>query len=158
MQFIIRQLSGFFLLLGFTVLFTGCVSLNGKPVYQKEGVALEGYDAVAYFRESRAVEGNPDFSTVYQGTTWYFSREEYLDQFLNNPQQYTPQYGGYCAYAMANNLVVKSDPNAFTVKNNQLYLNYSYSVRDRWLEQVDENIRDGDQNWTEKQGKVKVQP
>ncbi|MGI9278276.1 MAG: YHS domain-containing (seleno)protein [Endozoicomonas sp.] len=153
----IKKRSGVISILGLVLLLAGCVSLNSKPVYQKSGVALEGYDPVAYFQESRAVSGSPDFSTQYQGVTWYFSRQEYLDQFLKNPQQYTPRYGGYCAYAMANNLVVKSDPKAFTVKDNRLYLNYSTGVRGRWLEQVDEHIQDADQNWQEKQGKVKVQ-
>ncbi|WP_152558877.1 YHS domain-containing (seleno)protein [Endozoicomonas numazuensis] len=90
----VKKRIGLFTILGLVLLLAGCVSLNGQPVYQKKGVALEGYDAVAYFNESRAVPGVSGMAAEYQGVTWYFSRQENLDQFLENPQQYIPRYGG----------------------------------------------------------------
>ena len=76
-----------------------------EPVYTSffSNKAIKGYDTVAYFTENKAVEGQAAFSTDYQGAKWLFSSQENLDLFIADPEKYAPQYGGYCAYAVAQN-------------------------------------------------------
>ena len=79
-------------------------SPNGfDPVNKLEGnLAIRGYDVVAYFQESKAVEGSAEFSHDYLGAKWYFSKAEYRDLFAREPQKYAPQYGGYCSWQHSN--------------------------------------------------------
>ena len=114
-------------------------------------LAVDGYDAVAYFAAGRAVKGRKNFSHEWQNARWRFGSEENLSEFKSNPEKYAPQYGGYCAYAMADNRKVNIDPEAFTVFDGKLYLNYSKKVRVVWLENQEHYIREADQNWSELQ-------
>ena len=106
-----------------------------------------GYDVVAYFTGAGAIEGDKAFTTEYKGAQWQFSSRENLDRFVANPQKYTPQYGGYCAYAVANNYTASGDPLQWTVHNDKLYLNYSANVLARWTANRDNFITQGDTNW-----------
>ncbi|MES1221505.1 MAG: YHS domain-containing (seleno)protein, partial [Bacteroidota bacterium] len=72
-----------------------------SEVFVKEDAAIRGYDAVAYFTESKPVKGKKEFSFNYKGATWLFSNKQNLDAFKSNPGKYEPQYGGYCAYGLA---------------------------------------------------------
>ncbi|MRI34791.1 hypothetical protein EOPP23_17560 [Endozoicomonas sp. OPT23] len=129
-------------------LISGCAArLQDKPVYQQSGLALEGYDSVAYFRQGRAVMGAKQHSTHWKNADWYFSSAENLKRFQADPEKYAPQYGGYCAYAMSYGLVVNSDPEAFHIDNGRLYLNYSKSVRAKWLKNHKQYIFEADANW-----------
>ncbi len=118
-----------------------------EPVFQSRGVAIRGYDSVAYFAEKRAVKGKNAFQAKWNKATWNFYSAENRDKFLKKPQQYAPQYGGYCAFAVSRNYVAPIDPHAWTVHNNKLYLNYSTGVKTTWLESRDSNIKKGDKNW-----------
>jgi YHS domain-containing protein len=131
-------------------LLSACASISSTPTFQDDAGALRGYDPVAYFSEEKPVQGSPDFSANHKGATWYFSSAENKAMFEHDPQKYSPQYGGYCAYAMANGFVVSSDPAAFSLVDGKLYLNYSLGVRETWLEDVPGNIESADQNWIEK--------
>ena len=71
----------------------------------------------------------------------------HLDAFVAMPEKYAPQYGGYCAYAVANGYTVSTDPEAFSVVNDKLYLNFNKSVRDRWSQDIAGNIVKADANW-----------
>lgn len=90
-------------LLGLLLLFVSSVSLAEDEIYTSflSNKALSGYDTVAYFTEGEPVKGSSDFSTLYKNAQWYFSSKENLELFLNNPNQYAPQYGGYCAWAVS---------------------------------------------------------
>ncbi|SFZ89589.1 YHS domain-containing protein [Flaviramulus basaltis] len=66
----------------------------------KKGFAAEGYDIVAYFK-NEAIEGNKAFKTEFDGINYKFSSEKNLNIFNEDPKKYIPQYGGYCAYAVA---------------------------------------------------------
>ncbi|MGK0440824.1 MAG: YHS domain-containing protein [Pseudohongiellaceae bacterium] len=129
------------------VIVSGCISLGGEPVYHKDGIAIIGYDPVAYFIEGKAVKGNENINYLHRGTTWYFSSEINRRLFSENEHHYLPQYGGYCAYAMSKGFVVSSDPEAFTVYNNKLYLNYSFSVRGSWSKDIHRNVEKADTHW-----------
>ena len=72
--------------------------------------ALDGYDAVAYFSEGRPVKGSPEFEYEWRGATWRFADAEHLEAFRSEPDAFAPQYGGYCAYAVANNTTAPGEP------------------------------------------------
>lgn len=112
------------------------------------GVAIQGYDPVAYFTQNMAVKGDASISVEFTGSTYQFSNAENRDLFLANPSKYMPQYGGYCAFAVANGALAPIDPEAFTVVNNRLYLNLSKDIRSRWLRDTSGNIAAGDRNWS----------
>lgn len=86
------------------------------------GVAIDGYDPVAYFDKDKAVKGNADHSCEYNNVVWHFTSAENRDRFLEDPEKFSPQYGGYCAYSIANNKIIVSDPEAFTIRDDKLYL------------------------------------
>jgi YHS domain-containing protein len=117
-------------------------------VYAKDGVALDGTDPVAYFTEGRPVAGSPDFAAEFAGTTWHFASAAHRDLFLADPGKYTPQYGGFCAYAVAVAAQkVPTDPEAWSLVEGKLYLNYSLPTRARWEEDVPGHIADADAAW-----------
>ncbi len=118
-------------------IFTGLVS----------GVAVGGYDAVAYFTEKKPVRGSKDFTAKHDGVTWRFASASNRDAFVANPSRYAPQYGGYCAWAVSNGYTAKGDPNAWSVVDGKLYLNFNKSVRRRWSQDIPGNIKKGNANW-----------
>ena len=109
--------------------------------------ALSGYDTVAYFREGKPVKGNDNFSTEYKGAVWQFKNQANLDAFLLSADSYTPQYGGYCAWAVAHDNTAKGDPQQWNITNGKLYLNYNAEIRDNWLKDKDALIMTADKNW-----------
>ncbi|WP_460220708.1 YHS domain-containing (seleno)protein [Psychroserpens sp. MEBiC05023] len=91
----------------------------------KKGYVAKGYDVVAYFN-NQAIEGNKEFSTTYDGVVFKFVSEGNLNTFTSNPEQYIPQYGGYCAYAIAvNSKKVDINPKTFEIRDGKLYLFYN---------------------------------
>lgn len=110
-------------------------------------VAIKGYDPVAYFTQSSPVKGKSDFEYEWKGANWRFSSAENLDLFKADPEKYAPQYGGYCAYAVAKNTTASIDPTQFTIFDDKLYLNFNKSVNKRWLANRDNYIVDADNNW-----------
>lgn len=115
------------------------------------GVAIDGYDPVAYFDQERAVKGNTDHTCEYNNVTWYFSSAENRDRFLDNPEKFSPQYGGYCAYSIANNKLIVSDPQAFTIRDDKLYLYTKEKLGERDVKKSDISFTKAkskrDNNW-----------
>ena len=132
------------------VLLGACTSIKTAPVYVQNDRALEGYDPVAYFVVGKALMGKEKTTYQYNGTTWFFNSEENKALFVRSPEKYSPQYGGYCAYAMSHGFTVSSDPQAFSVINDKLYLNYSKSVRAKWLKDSSGHIVSADKQWNKK--------
>ncbi len=121
-----------------------------ESVYQARGLAIKGYDTVAYFTQNEPVKGDKEFSTDYKGATWIFASAENLELFKNDPAKYAPQYNGYCAYAMgAYGKKVKVDPNIYTIKDGKLYLNFNKKIGNTFNNDIDRYIADGDKNWQE---------
>ena len=119
-----------------------------KPVNtDSAGVALKGYDAVAYFADGKAVKGSTAHEHHWAGARWRFATAENRDRFAQDPESYAPRFGGYCAWAVSRNYTADIDPEAFDVVNGKLYLNYSKLVQLRWRVQRDGNIRRAEQNW-----------
>lgn len=112
--------------------------------------ALNGYDPVSYFAEA-PVKGDPQFKTDYLGATWIFASQENLDKFLANPDANRPQYGGHCAYALAqSNQLVFGDPEVWRLVDGKIYLNFDKSVQQRWQKDIPGNIAKSDPNWAAK--------
>ena len=111
------------------------------------GVAIRDYDPVGYFTARKPVLGSADIAYEWSGATWQFASTENRDTFVANPEQYAPQYGGYCAYAVSRGHTAKTKPEAWSIVDNKLYLIYSLGVRTRWQRDIPENIKKGDANW-----------
>ncbi|MCK9193063.1 MAG: YHS domain-containing protein [Nevskia sp.] len=99
---------------------------------KRTGVAIRGYDTVAYFKDSKPVPGKDEFVTEWMGAKWKFASQEHLDLFKADPTKYAPQYGGYCAYGIAKDNVVKIEPDQWTIADGKLYLNYDADIQKKW--------------------------
>lgn len=114
---------------------------EGKPA------AIRGYDAVGYHTDGKPVPGRPEFTHHWQGADWRFASAANRDAFASAPQRYAPQYGGYCAYAAAHGFKVSTEPAAFTIDGDKLYLNYSIAVRNTWNKDRAHYIRLANARW-----------
>ena len=111
------------------------------------GTAIEGHDPVAYFTEGKPIEGSGAHTYQWNGATWKFASRENRDSFAASPRKFAPQYGGYCAWAVAEGYTAGIDPDAWRVVDGKLYLNYSKSIQKRWARDIPGNIAKGDANW-----------
>lgn len=111
------------------------------------GVAIRGYDPVAYFTEGKAVQGKPEFSIMWKGAMWRFDSSENLALFEGNPRRYAPQYGGYCAVGMAEGKLIAAEPRSFAIHDGKLYLNSSSAALADWTAHIDRYIAEADRNW-----------
>ena len=119
-----------------------------KPVNTTfTGVAIKGYDPVAYFTASQPTKGNSDFSYDWNGAEWRFASAANRDLFKADPVKYAPQYGGYCAWAVSRGYTAGIDPDAWKIVNNRLYLNYSLKIQAQWSEDISGNIAKAEENW-----------
>lgn len=114
-----------------------------------ENVAVKGFDAVAYFTAQKAVEGNPQYSFIWNGAKWYFSSAENMEKFKSAPENYAPQFGGYCSFAVSKGYTADGDPNAWKIVDGKLYLNYNQKVREMWEAEQEQRIKDAEKNWEE---------
>ncbi|MBE9028240.1 YHS domain-containing protein [filamentous cyanobacterium LEGE 11480] len=113
------------------------------------GVALQEYDPVSYFSHA-AVPGNPEISSTVDGATYYFSSAANKATFDQSPQQYTPQYGGFCAVAVSEGKTFPIDPTSYTVTDNKLYLFYNGKLgntKPQWEADATTRQANADQHW-----------
>src|SRR5260370_5854411 len=120
---------------------------SAAAINQTEGVALKGYDPVAYFTQNKAGQGSDQFTTQYQGATYKFESAANRDAFVANPTKYAPQYGGYCAWGVAHGAKADVEPDSFTVVDGKVYMNYNKTVRFLWKRDIPGNVTKADQNW-----------
>lgn len=110
--------------------------------------AIDGYDSVSYFTSDKPQKGNSEFVISYMDADWYFISQENLDLFSANPTQYAPQYGGFCAWAVAEkNDRAPGDPNQYSIVDGKLYLNYDAQIKALWEESIPIFIAQGNKNW-----------
>jgi YHS domain-containing protein len=122
-------------------------TLSGGLFDRQTGVAIRGYDPVAYFIDNKPVKGKEEFATDWNGAKWLFASKTNLDLFRANPEKYAPQYGGYCAYGVAVDNLVSIEPDKFTIINGKLYLNYDADVQSTWRKSPDKYILDADKKF-----------
>jgi YHS domain-containing protein len=147
----------FFLLLILTALACTETSPVAHVNATPEGVAIKGFDPVAYFTEQKPVMGSAGFEYVWNGAKWRFATAEHRDLFRAAPEKYAPRYGGYCAYAVSQGKTADIDPEAWTVFDGKLYLNLNKDVQGLWDKNREEYIRKADGNWPRMLGKKRHQ-
>lgn len=138
----LKSLLGLLLLVFMPLVFAG-----EALVFATDDGAIRGYDPVAYFTMGEPTRGSDKFTVSWQGATFKFSSAANLELFKAEPEAYAPQYGGYCAYAVAKGATAGTVPEAWTIIEGKLYLNYSVSVQRRWRKDVPGHIREADRNW-----------
>jgi len=116
-------------------------------VNDDHGIAIKGYDPVAYFTDGKPVKGSKAHTIVHEGVTYQFASEAHRKAFAAEPQKYTPQFGGFCAYGVATGHKADIDPAAFTIVDGKLYLNYDTKVRATWRQDVPGYIHKADDAW-----------
>jgi len=129
------------------ILFAVTANAFGQNNVDSSGLALKGYDPVAYFTEQKPVTGKAEFTARHEGATYRFASAASRDAFLAEPAKYAPQYGGYCAFGMASGYKAPIEPDAWSVVEGKLYLNYNRSVRSTWAADIPGYIRKADANW-----------
>ena len=117
-----------------------------------EGIAIKGYDPVAYFTGQGPLKGNPEFEYIWNGARWRFSSAANRESFMQEPEKYSPRYGGYCAYAVSQGKIADIDPAAWTIFEGRLYLNLNKDVQKLWEKDIIEYIRLADKNWPRMSG------
>ena len=119
------------------------------PIYtaKRSNLALQGYDTVAYFTVGEPTKGSADYTTTYEGAEFRFSSEENLSLFLAEPAKYAPQYGGYCAWAVAKGQTAKGDARRWAVVDGKLYLNYNKGIQKKWDKDRAGFITSANENW-----------
>jgi YHS domain-containing protein len=127
--------------------FAAVAAAQKAEIYADRAGAIRGYDPVAYFTENRPAKGSNKFTHEWKGATWRFSSAQNRDRFAATPEKFAPQYGGYCAYGVAQNYAVSIDPQAWSIVEGKLYLNYSRSVREDWNKDIPGYLRKADANW-----------
>ena len=130
------------LLLTFTV-------LADEPVNKTLllGTAIDGYDVVAYFTDSKPVEGSRDHEVEWNGATWRFASAKNKALFAKDPAKYAPQYGGFCAFGVSRGYAVGIDPEAWKIVDGKLYLNYNRDVQAEWVKDIPGFIAKANENW-----------
>jgi hypothetical protein len=113
----------------------------------KDGVAVKGYDPVAYFNDGRPVKGSPEHTFKWKGATWRFVTAEHRDAFMREPTKYAPQYGGYCAFGVSQSAIVDIDPNQWKIVEGRLYLNANALAQRLWTYDPEGHIKKGDAYW-----------
>ena len=120
---------------------------TAQAVFTENGVALRGHDPVAYFTEDAPVRGRAEHAADWQGATWHFASAANRAAFLADPEAYAPQYGGHCAWAMAQGYKAPIDPTAWRIVDGKLYLNYNARIHRRWERDIPGFIAQADANW-----------
>lgn len=126
------------------------------PIYGADkGIAIGGYDPVAYFTVGKPQKGRPEFKAEWSGAIWHFASSGNRDLFIQSPQAYAPQYGGFCAYAMSQGGEVDGNGERWKIVDGKLYLNNNWVAQKIWQRDIPGRIKNADQNWPEV--KIKIQ-
>jgi hypothetical protein len=135
---------------------TGGAAAAARPeIYMREGssiangwvYALNGYDPVSYFTDSGPEQGSDLYLYKWKSALWRFATRDNMDKFVERPDAYAPQYGGYCAWAVAQGRTAPGDPEVWAIHNGKLYLNLNRAIKRKWDKDRDGLIARADANW-----------
>lgn len=112
-----------------------------------DGLAIRGYDAVAYRTIEAATQGSPQYEYAWQGAKWLFVSAENRDRFAASPEMYAPEYGGFCALSLSENSVMEADPEVWKVVDGKLYLIQNEMVKEVWEKSQPDLIEKSNENW-----------
>jgi YHS domain-containing protein len=125
-----------------------CTVFAASPInIDSNGIAIKGYDPVAYFTMDKPVKGDNTFEYEWEGAKWRFSSQNHMKLFMEDPDKYAPRYGGYCAYGVAVDALFDIQPEAWSIVDSKLYLNKNLDVRETWRKDIPGNIKKADMNW-----------
>ena len=116
----------------------------------EQDIAISGYDTVAYFTKGRPVKGEAAISYAWRDAKWQFASQDHRDMFAADPDQYVPEFGGFCSAAMTYGAIAKANPELWAIVDGKLYLNYDEYAYKVFHENLAENIAKADQKWAEK--------
>ncbi len=126
------------------------VTGEGLMYYTEDGLALRGTDPVSYFTKGAPEQGTPEHAVDWSGATWLFASAEHKAAFEADPTRYAPQYGGYCAWAVAEKgKLYSTRPENWAIVDDRLYLNFNDGVQAKWNKDRVGFIALGDQRWPE---------
>ncbi len=151
MKYSNRRSPFFLAILGISIAVTACSSAaNFAPVNTNgSGLAVRGYDPVAFFASNDAIVGDKKYEFTWNGAKWHFASAENLEKFKADPVAYAPQFGGYCSYAVSRGYTADGDPMTWKIVEGKLYLNYNQEVKEEWEKEQLRFIEDGTKNWVE---------
>jgi YHS domain-containing protein len=138
------------------VLTLGAIHAKVLVNVDKAGLALQGYDPVAFFVDGMPVQGRADLTATYLGATYRFSTEQHKVTFNQDPARYAPAYGGFCAYAVSQDHTAPVEIDTWQIVDGRLLLNYNLKVKGMFDAAREANVKKADSNWpnlVEKQGK-----
>lgn len=115
------------------------------------GVAMKGYDPVAYFNSSRPVTGSSQFTVNWGGVRWQFATADNKEAFSKSPEMYAPQFGGYCSFAVGKGFTADISPEAWYIKDNKLYLFADKDFEKRWIADIAQgSLSASKENWAKR--------
>lgn len=134
------------------LLFASHISAEGKVAEEKVNahneIAMDGFDVVAYFKQSKPVKGDTQFKVDYKGKRWLFSSEQNAEVFAQSPTAYEPQFNGWCAYGVSEGYGAEVDfIDGWSVLDGKLYLNWDSEVRDEFLDEQIKRKANAHENW-----------
>jgi hypothetical protein len=111
------------------------------------GIALDGYDPVAFFTLGKPTHGDPGISATHEGATYLFASKEHKRTFEANPKKYLPQFGGFCAYGAGLNALFPVDINTWQIRDGKLYLNLNPTILEAFNQDFHGNVAKAQKNW-----------
>ena len=120
---------------------------KSKIVVDSQGVAIQGYDPVAYFKQNKAVKGSPSNQSVYEGAKFYFASAADKKEFDKSPSKYAPTYGGYCANSLRRGVLKNGDPNVFYIYKGKLYFCSTKAAAEEFEKDIDKHLLETDDHW-----------
>jgi hypothetical protein len=120
---------------------------QSSEIFSTTKGAINGYDVVAFFKESKPIKGEDKLTFEWQKAVWHFATTENLEAFKANPEKYAPQYGGYCAYGTSDGHKAPTQADTWTIVSDKLYFNYNENVKVLWNKNQAELIKKADINW-----------
>jgi YHS domain-containing protein len=127
------------------------VNANGNDL------AIKGYDTVSYFTKGAPTKGSNKFTAAYNGAIYQFSTANNRDLFNADPSKYAPQYGGFCAFGVTMNKKFDTDPMAWHIRGEKLYLNLNKNVQKKWVTDIPGYIETAQTNWISIKGLTEEQ-
>lgn len=130
-------------------IFLLAAAANAGPInVDGNGVAIQGYDPVAYFTDGKPMQGTDEFTSKHEGAIYKFASADHKAMFDAEPAKFTPQYGGYCAYGLAQGSKASVEVDKFTVVDGKLYLNFNGDIQNRWAKDISGYVSKADKNWS----------
>lgn len=128
-------------------LFSFDLAAQQPEIFSINGIAIKGYDVIAFFKSKAAVKGADSIAYEWKNTRWLFSTKANRDSFIADPERFSPCYGGYCAYGMSNGYKAPTETNTWTIINDKLYFNYNKKVQENWNKNRETFIKKADEQW-----------